>query len=301
MKSKILTRKEFIKKTGAGVAAITLLPGISSASRGAELTLRSLGNTGLKVTPLCFGASRTMDEGLIRYAIDSNINFLDTGRAYSRGNNEKLVGRVIKDTRNKLVVQSKMYLEEKELNHKGKGKKGAVEIHDILSRRLEESLEALATDYIDIMLFHSAEVEWLTFHDEVLKFYSGAKKEGLIKAHGFSSHDYELKLLERNNRDLSYDVIMHPFNYNGGFTHSLSGWTASWDQEKLIRLLKEAHGKGTGIVAMKTCSAGPLAINEDAQPSFGDAVKWVSSREYIHSAAVAMSSYEQVDEHTKPR
>ncbi len=295
---KNISRKTFIKKTGAGLAGLTILPGIGVYGTAAVKTLIPLGNTGIKVTPLCFGASRAKDEALINYALEKDINFLDTGRAYARGNNERLVGRVIKDRRKEIVVQSKMYLKADELNYDGKGKRGSDEIKDILNKRIEESLEALDTDYIDIMLYHSADNETLTFHDAVLKFYDDMKSEGIIKAHGFSSHDYELNLVKRNNRDLFYDVIMHPFNFSGGFTHSLSKWKANWDQDMLIELLEEATSKGTGIVAMKTCSAGAYDPEENGSPNFRNAVDWVLQKEYIHSAAIAMSSYDQVDEHT---
>lgn len=295
---KKISRKSFLKKTGVGLAGLSIMPGISARGETTIKTLRPLGSTGINVTPLCFGASRTRDEALVNYALEKNINFIDTGRSYARGNNERMVGRAIRGRRKEVVVQSKMHLEPEELLYEGKGRRGASEIRDILSKRIEESLEALETDYIDIMLFHSAETERLTFHDGVLKFYDDMKSEGTILAHGFSSHDFELNLVKRNNRDKFYDVIMHPFNYSGGFTHSLSKWDAKWDHKLLIELLKEANRLGTGIVAMKTCSAGVYSSNDKEKPSFRKAVDWVLQQDYIHSAAVAMSSYEQVDEHT---
>jgi aryl-alcohol dehydrogenase-like predicted oxidoreductase len=250
----------------------------------------------MMVSELCFGASRTRDEGLIRYAIDRGMNILDTGRAYANGNNEKLVGRVIRERRKDIIVQSKMYLEESELNFGGKGKKGAAEIKDILSGRLEASLQALDTDYIDIMLYHSAEIEELVYHDEVLKFYDEQKRSGTIRAHGFSSHDYTLNILKRNNREKFYDVIMHPFNFSGSFIHSLSGWSAKWDQEILINELAEAERQGTAIIAMKSCSAGPYSDNGESA-SFGKSVQWVLGHQFICSAAIAMANFEQIDEH----
>ena len=178
----------------------------------------------------------------------------------------------------------------------GKGKRGYDEIMDILNKRIEESLIALNTDYIDVMLYHSAELESLCFHDAVLKFYDNQKSSGIIKAHGFSSHDYELDLVKRNNLDGFYDVIVHPFNFQGSFIHSLSRWSAIWDQELLIELLKEAHSKGTGIIAMKTCSGGPHSLTPGGMATYHDAVKWVTDKDYVNSATVAMPSYEQVSE-----
>jgi len=294
---KRITRKEFLRKSGAGIAAIGLFRSTSASPRKYEIPRRELGNTGIMVSELCFGASRTRDEGLMRYAIDRGMNTLDTGRAYANGNNERLVGKVIKDKRDEIIVQSKMYLEESELNSGGKGNRGAAEIRDILSGRLEESLKALDTDYIDIMLYHSAEIEELVYHDAVLKFWDEQKRNGVIRAHGFSSHDYELNILKRNNREKFYDVIMHPFNFSGSFIHSLSGWSAKWDQDVLICELAEAARQGTAIIAMKTCSAGPYSGGGESA-SYGKSVQWVLGHDFICSAAVAMANFEQVDEHT---
>lgn len=291
---KKITRKEFITKTGAGIIGLGLMSGRPFNEGGDQALTRELGNTGIMVTPLCFGASRTNDEGLIRFALDNGINFLDTGRSYARGNNERLVGRAVKGRRKDFVIQSKMHLEPDELSYGGKGRKGHNEIKEILGKRIAESLEALATDYIDIMLFHSAEYEDLTYHDAVLEFYEKQKKDGIIRAHGFSSHDYSLGLLKKNNTDKFYDIIMHPLNFKGGFTHSLSGWSAVWDQEVLLEELEKAAALGTGIVAMKTCSAGPYSHNGLDEPTYRQAVEWVLNKPFVHSAAVAMANYEQV-------
>ena len=291
---KKISRKEFITKTGAGIVSLGLVSGRSFNDRENQILMNELGDTGIRVTELCFGAARTNDEGLIRFAIDQGINFLDTGRSYARGNNERLVGRAVKGKRKDIVIQSKMHLEPDELEYQGKGRKGHNEIKEVLEKRIAESLKALDTDYIDIMLFHSADQEYLTYHDAVLEFYDKQKQKGIIRAHGFSSHDYTLGLLKRNNTDKFYDIIMHPFNFSGGFTHSLSGWSAKWDQDVLIKELGKAAGLGTGIVAMKTCSAGPFGLNEMDEPTYRQAVEWVIRHPFVHSAAVAMANYEQV-------
>lgn len=291
---KKISRKEFIARTGAGLAGLGVLSAGKLQDENNGPVKKELGNTGIYVTPLCFGASRTNDEGLIRFAMGRGINFLDTGRSYARGNNERLVGRAVSGKRKDIIIQSKMHLKPDELRHEGKGRQGHREITEILDKRIAESLEALGTDYIDIMLFHSADREDLTYHEAVLEFYDRQKTNGTIRAHGFSSHDFSLGLLRKNNEDRFYDVIMHAFNYKGGFTHSLSNWSTEWDQELLINELDKAAAMGTGIIAMKTCSAGPYSFNHGEEPTYKQAVEWVLGHSFIHSAAVAMSNYEQV-------
>jgi hypothetical protein len=243
------------------------------------------------------GAPRTNEESLIRYAIDKGIYFIDTGRAYGNGNNERLVGKAVSGIRNNVVIQSKIRLEQNELPSGINGKRSAEEIRSILNYKLEASLKALDSDYIDIFLYHDATEENLLFHPEVMKFFDGMKSSGVIKAHGFSTHNDLMNLHERNNNEQFYDVIMMPFNHKGSFVHSVSGRFSEWDQGRLISALTEAGNKGIGVIAMKTCSGGKYSPSIDAEPSFHEAVRWVIRHPYISSATVAMVNFEQVDEH----
>lgn len=225
------------------------------------------------------------------------INFVDTGHSYGNGNNEKLVGRAIAGIRGNVVIQSKIRLEENELPTKGKGRKGAEEIRNALSSKLEASLKALNSNYLDILLYHDALDEKLLFHPEVMKFFSEMKKSGVIKAHGFSTHNNYMNLPERNNSEVFYDTIMVPFNPKGSFVHSVTGEYSEWDQKKLISILTEAGNKGIGVIAMKTCSGGKYSPSAGVEPSYKEAVLWVLKHKFISSAAIAMSNFEQVDEH----
>jgi len=293
---KIISRKRFISSAVAGLAGISLIPPVRSEIT--ENTVkRPVGKTGIMVTPVCFGASRTNDESLIKFAIDKGFNLIDTGRSYTNGNNERLVGKAVSGIRKNVVIQSKLRLDPNELPSEGKGKKGADEIKSLLNSRLEASLKALDTDYIDILLYHDASQENLLFHNEVLKFFEGLKSTGVIRANGFSAHNDFLNLHEMNNRELLYDVIMVPFNYKGSFVHSVSGRYSEWDQTRLISMLTEAGKKGIGVIAMKTCSGGKYSPSPDVAPGYPEAVRWVIQHPYISSAAVAMANFEQINEH----
>lgn len=295
-KSKI-TRGKFLSTALGGLAAIKLLPETLNDNQLTLLERRNLGRTGIKVSPVCYGAPRTNNESLIRYALDKGINFIDTGRSYGNGNNEILVGKAVSGIREKVVIQSKIRLDPDEVPSGGKGKKGAEEIKKALWSKFEASLKALNTDYIDILLYHDASEESLLFHPEVLKFYADLKSSRVIKAHGFSTHNEYLNLPERNNRECFYDVIMLPFNHSGSFVHSVSRRFSEWDQNRLINILSEAGKMETGVIAMKTCSGGKYSGSPASEPCFPDAVRWVIRHPFISSAAVAMASFEQVDEY----
>jgi len=298
MGKKQISRKEFFTKTLTGIAGISLVSNRLTGTGTSTSELQAIGDTGLMVSPLCFGAPRTNEESLIKYALEKGINFIDTGRTYGNGNNERLVGRAIAGIRGQVVIQSKIRLEENELPSKGKGRKGADEIRYVLSSKLEASLKALNTDYIDVLLIHDAIDENLLFHSEVLKFFSEMKSSGVIKSPGFSAHNDYLNLHERNNSELFYKTVMVPFNPKGSFIHSVNGRYSEWDQDKLITLLTEAGSKGIGVIAMKTCSGGKYSPSAEIEPSFKESVLWVLQNKFISSAAIAMSNFEQVDEHT---
>ncbi len=292
-----ITRKEFISGTVAGLAGIKMIPYLRTVKVTEVPLRRSIGKTGIMVPPVCFGATRTNDESLIKYAIDKGFSFIDTGRSYANGNNERLVGRAVSGIRNKVVIQSKLRLDPNELTQDGKGKKGAEEIKSALNFKLEASLKALGSDYIDILLYHDASLENLLFHPEVMRFFDDLRSAGVIKACGFSTHNDLMNLPERNNRELFYDVIMVPFNHKGSFVHSVTGSFSEWDQNRLITALTEAGNKGIGVIAMKTCSAGKYSPSPDVEPGYPEAVRWVIRHSYISSAAVAMANFEQVNEH----
>jgi aryl-alcohol dehydrogenase-like predicted oxidoreductase len=296
MRKKQISRKEFFTKALTGIAGMSLVSNQLTGVFASPPELRSLGKTGIMVTPLCFGAPRTNEESLIKYALDKGINFIDTGHAYGNGKNEQLVGRAIAGRRSSVVIMDKLQLDIKELPSKGNGKKGAEEIRDVLSTKLEESLKALNTDYIDVLLYHNALDEKLLFHSEVMKFFSEMKKSGVIKAHGYSAHNEYMSLHDRNNSEGIYDVIMIPFNHKGLFVKP--EYTSTWDRQKQISVLTEAWNKGRGVIAIKSCTGGPYSPSANMEPSFKEAVKWVVQQKYISSVALAMTNFEQVDEHT---
>jgi aryl-alcohol dehydrogenase-like predicted oxidoreductase len=294
---KEISRKEFLTTTLAGLAGMKLMSQGSGRSQPYFFKKRNVGKTGIMVSPVCFGATRTSEESLIRYVIDKGINYLDTGRSYANGKNEMLVGRAVAGIRDKVVIQSKLQLEKHELPSWGNDKKVAGEISSVLNSKLEASLKALNTDYIDILLYHSASDEELLFHPAVLKFFKGLKSTGVIKAHGFSAHNDTMNLFVRNNRELFYDVIMVPFNHKGSLIHSITGEFAEWNQGRLISILAEAARKGTGVIAMKTCSGDKYSPSKEIKASFSEAVKWAISQPFVCSAAVAMANFDQVNEH----
>src|SRR5271154_4001806 len=79
---------------------------------------RTLGKTGIKVSPYCLGAMMFGQMGnpdhedcirIIHKALDFGINFIDTADRYSRGESEEIVGKALKGHRDNIVLASKVH------------------------------------------------------------------------------------------------------------------------------------------------------------------------------------------------
>lgn len=300
-KKRQISRKEFIKKSSVGIVGAGIIVNKPFYFLGTEKDpeKRVLGRTGIEVTSIGFGASRTQVHGITRAALDTGINFIDTGRSYANGQNEVMVGEVIKNIRNDLIIQSKVRVR---LNEKGDAlhtNEVTKKIHEIMEKSLNESLAALQTDYIDIWLLHGPDTLEMINHESILDFFSWAKKEGKIRACGFSTHNNQVELLKSANESKFYDVIMPSYNHAGMFVHSNSGHKSEYDQKAVESELQAAHKNGIGIIAMKTCSGGPYSTHSNEEASFGEAVKWVLEKPYVNSAAVAMANFDEIQENTR--
>lgn len=295
-----MTRKEFIKTSTVALLGFGVLgTGYKKASGKAPSNLVKLGKTGIEVSPIGFGASRTMEPSLVDAAIETGFTFLDTGRSYTRGRNEVMIGEVLGSRRKNVVIQSKVKVN---LSRQEDGSFAAADVKKTLSdmtASVDASLKSLRTDYIDIMLIHGVEDHEIAFLEPIMKFFESAKKEGKILAHGFSTHANQIELLRAANKTPFYEVIMVPYNHKGSFIHMNSGSYSEWDQPTLEIEMDKAKKLGTGLLAMKSCSGGPYSPDGKSKPSFENALRWVIEQNRVHSLAVAMGNFEQMEENRR--
>jgi aryl-alcohol dehydrogenase-like predicted oxidoreductase len=296
-----MSRKQFLKKTsvailGAGLAAQNRAESNAMEIKPAGLTPKPLGRTGIRITPLGFGATRTMEPLLMRAVLDSGINFFDTGRSYNNGLNESTVGEVVSGRRKDVVIQSKLELNIREEDAAKLTSQDVARMTGSMARSLEDSLKALRTDYIDIMLIHNAVSPAIAHHEALREFFAAAKKAGKIRAHGFSCHSNHILMLREAVREKFFDVIMIPYNHKGSYVHSQSGRHGDWDQSSLEIEMKKAMDLGIGLIAMKTCSGGPYQPQGGGKPGFEHALRWILQRNRVHGMAVAMGNLQELKE-----
>jgi hypothetical protein len=246
----------------------------------------------MRVTALGMGASRTMEPALIRAAVERGIGLFDTGRSYMNGKNEEMLGRALQGKRRQVLIQSKIKLPEGFF-----GTLADKEVAAHLEMELDQSLKALQSDWLDVLLLHGIEEESILENNGVREFFRRAKASGRIRACGFSTHKNHVPLLEKTLQTGFFEVVMLPCNPFGGFRHSIGGWSAEWDQDRLIKAMGQAQAAGIGIVAMKTCSAQPYAFRKGEAPSLAGAVRWVTDQPCIASAVPAIANFTQLGEH----
>ena len=82
--------------------------GTKKALAAENIEYRNLGKTGLKVTPVGLGASRTNEPSVFNRAVNFGINFIDKERMYSEGRNEEIISKVIEGIRKNVIIQSKI-------------------------------------------------------------------------------------------------------------------------------------------------------------------------------------------------
>src|ERR1700690_2647178 len=80
-----------------------------------SMDYRKLGNSGLKVSPICLGTmmfGERTDAAEAGRIVDSaraaGIIFIDTADAYAKGESERLVGKLLADDRDKWVLATKV-------------------------------------------------------------------------------------------------------------------------------------------------------------------------------------------------
>lgn len=214
---------------------------------------RRLGNTGLEVSNLSFGASslgsvfRDINEieGIktVHTAIEHGINLIDVSPYYGLTKAETVLGKAIRDIpREKFILSTKA------------GRYGENEF-DFSKQRIlksiEESLTRLQTDYVDILLLH--DVEFGSFHqimEEGIPALQQLKKEGKIRFFGVSG--LPLTIFERVLNQADLDVVLSYCHYSLNDTSLLS----------LIPLLGK---KKTGLINASPLSMGLLSSRPVAE------------------------------------
>ncbi len=265
---------------------------------------RNFGKLDFKVSALGFGCMRfptldgkplgpNIDEPeairMVRHAIDSGVNYVDSAWPYHEGRSEVVLGKALKDgyrEKVKLATKQPVWL---------------VNEPDDFDRFLNQQLERLDTDHIDFYLLHSlSRSRWPDFvlKHKLLDKAARALADGRIRHLGFSFHD-EFKYFEEiaNATDL-WSFCQIQYNY------------MDIENQAGTKGLKLAAEKGLAVVIMEPLLGGRLADPPkdiralmDGFPvrrSAADwALQWLCDQPEVSVVLSGMSTMPQVEENLR--
>jgi aryl-alcohol dehydrogenase-like predicted oxidoreductase len=160
---------------------------------------RSLGRTGMQVSPLCLGAMMFGAWGepdhntsikIIHAALDAGVNFIDTADVYSQGESEIIVGKALAGgRRDEIILATKVHGQmgvpvgapagtKGDPNRQGNSRRWIVS-------EVENSLRRLGTDWIDLYQVHRPDPD--TDVEETLSALTDLQRQGKIRAFGSST------------------------------------------------------------------------------------------------------------------
>jgi aryl-alcohol dehydrogenase-like predicted oxidoreductase len=149
---------------------------------------RTLGKTGVRVSPLVLGAMNfgalgnpDHDESIamIHEALDAGINLIDTADSYSSGESETIVGKALAGRRDGVVLATKAN------NPMGDGPNERGSSRRWLTTSVDNSLRRLGTDRIDLFQVHRP--DWDTSDEETLGALTDLQRAGKILIFGSST------------------------------------------------------------------------------------------------------------------
>jgi len=156
--------------------------------------MRTLGRTGMRVSPLCLGAMMFGTWGnaehdecvrIVHAALDAGINFVDTADVYSGGESEEIVAKALAGGRRDGVI-----LATKVHGPMGADPNMAGNSRRWIVREVEASLRRLRTDWIDLYQIHRPDPTCDV--DDTLGALSDLIHQGKVRAVGCSTFPADL-------------------------------------------------------------------------------------------------------------
>ncbi|ENX17132.1 hypothetical protein F895_01067 [Acinetobacter sp. CIP 64.2] len=232
-----------------------------------------LGNSGLKVSALGFGAgtlggqgqifaawgqaSQTEANQMIRAGLDAGINYFDTADVYSDGESERMLGKALASERQHNIISTKIGIRSSDhLNDAGFSRR-------YLLSAVEQSLTRLGTDYIDVLQLHqfdsfTALPQLMKTLDELVRSgkvrYIGAsnfagwqlmKAQAIAEQYGYEKFVVNQVYYSLIGRDYEWELMpLNDDQHIGAVVWSPLGWgrlTGKFDRENPIPAQSRLH------------------------------------------------------------
>ena len=229
-------------------------PGVSDCNRvppagmNGSMQTRTFGRSGLDVSVLGFGGApigvlnteQAQVETLLNSALDQGLNVIDTAAGY-RGS-ETAIGKAIAHRRDQFVLISKCGQMFDDLE-------GEAWSAQLISQTVDRTLRRLQTDYLDVMLLHTCDLETLE-RGPALGALIEARAAGKIRHVGYSG-DNAAAVYAARHPEVS--VIETSVNV--------------CDQANIDSVLPQAIENGVGVIAKRPIANAAWKEISD-QPGF---------------------------------
>jgi predicted aldo/keto reductase-like oxidoreductase len=291
-----LARRDFLVRGASALGAGLLgASGADTFAATPEPRVRRyvpLGRTGMKISEISFGSSRTRSAKAVRHAFERGVNYFDSAEGYKDGDSEEAIGKALHDVRDRVYLTSKTKAGKQTTRHE-------------MMQALEGSLDRLRTDYVDVYFNHAVNDVDRLQNEEWHEFTERAKQQGKIRFRGMSGHAG--RLVECLSYALDHklvDVILAAYNFGQDPAFHQKAFNR-FDfialQPELPSVLKRAHRKGVGVVAMKTlmgARANDMRPYEWGGATFSQAAfRWALSNPDVDALVISMKNPEQIDEY----
>ncbi|WP_042355195.1 aldo/keto reductase [Bacillus rubiinfantis] len=145
-----------------------------------------LGNSELMVSQLglgcmSIGIAEKAARDIIETALEEGVNYFDTADLYDFGENEKIVGKSLKNVREQVIIATKVGNRWKDDRTGWTWDPSKAYIKEAV----KQSLKRLGTDYIDLYQLHGGTIA--DSIEETIEAFEELKAEGFIRYYGISS------------------------------------------------------------------------------------------------------------------
>jgi len=215
---------------------------------------RTLGKTGFKVSEIGFGAwaiggdswGKQNEENSIEalnIAIDNGLNFIDTAHIYGNGKSEQIIGKVLKERKERIYVSTKIPLLPGIWPPSPYDKAEDRFPEKYMKENADERRRMLDVDRLDILLLHSWTRAW-NKNPKPLLFLDKLRKKGKIKFIGISTPEQDQNCVIELMKNGLIDVVELIFNV--------------FEQEPVTELLPAAKEYNVGVIGRVPFDEGSL-------------------------------------------
>ncbi|MBX9838814.1 MAG: aldo/keto reductase, partial [Silvanigrellaceae bacterium] len=180
--------------------------------------LRKLGKTDIQLNRIglgCMGMSEIYEKNnlqdnisTLEKAVEIGVNLFDTAEAYGAGENEKLIGNILKKYKDKVYIATKTGIERFNDNLTGKPQRKTNNSKEFIKNACEASLKRLQTDVIDLYFIHR--IDKTIPIEETMRVLEELYMEGKIRAAGLS--EVSLDNLKRAHSVFPVSAVQSEFS-----------------------------------------------------------------------------------------